>query len=585
MSEAVTTPAATRTARGRIVTIGAGGEMARVAVMRIRRIGQAMAVIVAIGAIPLSASALAQTTRDVVKTRSGAVRGLGRGGYRVFEGMPYAAPPVGRLRWRPPEPAAHWNGVRDATRPGSPCAQVSLSVLPGGKAILPGASNLTGSTSEDCLYLNVWTPARSTHARPVFVWFHGGNDIYGAGSDYDGSRLTVEGGVVVVTVNYRLGPLGYLALPGLSAHSPDHTSGDYGLMDQVAALRWVRSNIASFGGNPNQVTVGGQSAGAWASCDLIASPAARGLFKRAILESGTCAAGGSGSNATSPISTLGAAEAAGQTFAASVGCNDAATQLSCLRALPASKLISGELAATWGANTGPAVLPISPAAAWAKGRINRVPVLVGTTHDEYRFRTFVNVDFLGGGPLTPATYVTRVQQESPGNAGAVLAKYPASAYPSPDLAYATEKTDSLYACPAHADDLLYSTRVPVYAYEFDDQHAPPFFDAPRNIPQGAFHASEVDYLFPFHDLTPLTASQRQLSGVMVGYWSHFIASGNPNAPGLPSWPRFGRPTRHVTASGTKLIQELKPGAVRPSGSFVSDHQCGFWQQQLGIPAH
>ena len=585
MSEAVTTPAATPTTRGRIVTIGAGGEMARVAVMRIRRIGQAMAVIVAIGAIPLSASALAQTTRDVVKTRSGAVRGLGRGAYRVFEGMPYAAPPVGRLRWRPPELAAHWNGVRDATRPGSPCAQVPLSVLPGGKAILPGASNLTGSTSEDCLYLNVWTPARATHARPVFVWFHGGNDIYGAGSDYDGSRLTVEGGVVVVTVNYRLGPLGYLALPGLSAHSPDHTSGDYGLMDQVAALRWVRSNIASFGGNPNQVTVGGQSAGAWASCDLIASPAARGLFERAILESGTCAAGGSGSNATSPISTLGAAEAAGQTFAASVGCNDAATQLSCLRALPASKLISGELAATWGANTGPAVLPISPAAAWAKGQINRVPVLVGTTHDEYRFRTFVNVDFLGGGPLTPATYVTRVQQESPGNAGAVLAKYPASAYPSPDLAYATDKTDSLYACPAHADDLLYATRVPVYAYEFDDQHAPPFFDAPRNIPQGAFHASEVDYLFPFHDLTPLTASQRQLSRAMVGYWSHFIASGNPNAPGLPSWPRFGRPTRHVTASGSKLIQELKPGAVRPSGSFVSDHQCGFWQQQLGIPAH
>ena len=388
---------------------------------------------------------------------------------------------------------------------------------------------------------------------------------------------------MVVTVNYRLGPLGYLALPGLSAQSPDHTSGDYGLMDQVAALRWVRANIAAFGGNPKQVTVGGQSAGAWASCDLIASPAARGLFERAILESGTCAAGGSGSNATSPISTLGAAEAAGQTFAASVGCSDAATQLSCLRALPASKLISGELAATWGVNTGPAVLPISPAAAWAKGRINRVPVLVGTTHDEYRFRTFVNVDLLGGGPLTPATYAARVQQENPGSAGAILAKYPASAYPSPDLAYATEKTDSLYSCPAHADDLLYSTRVPVYAYEFDDQHAPPFFDAPNNIPQGAFHASEVDYLFPFHDLAPLTASQQQLSKVMVGYWSHFIASGNPNAPGLPSWPRFGRPTRRGGASGTHLIQELKPGAVRPSGSFVTDHQCGFWQQQLGIP--
>ena len=268
--------------------------------VRSRLIGQSMALIVAIVAIPVSASALARTTRAVVNTRSGAVRGVVRGAYRVFQGIPYAAPPVGRLRWRPPQPAAHWKGIRDATRPGSPCAQLPLTVLPGGKAILPGASNLTGSTSENCLYLNVWTPARPTHPRPVFVWFHGGNDIYGAGSDYDGSKLAVEGGVVVVTVNYRLGPLGYLALPALSAQSPDHTSGDYGLMDQVAALRWVRANIAAFGGNPNQVTVGGQSAGAWAGCDLIASPAARGLFERAILESGTCAAGGSGSNATAP---------------------------------------------------------------------------------------------------------------------------------------------------------------------------------------------------------------------------------------------------------------------------------------------
>ena len=551
--------------------------------VRSRLIGRSMVLIVAIVAIPLSASALARTTGVVVNTRSGALRGVVRGAYRVFEGIPYAAPPVGPLRWRPPEPAAHWRGVRDATRPGSPCAQVPLTVLPGGKAILPGASNLTGSTSENCLYLNVWTAARPAHPRPVFVWFHGGNDIYGAGSDYDGSKLTVKGGVVVVTVNYRLGPLGYLALPALSAHSPDHTSGDYGLMDQVAALRWVRSNIKAFGGDPKQVTVGGQSAGAWATCDLIASPAARGLVERAILESGTCAAGGSGSNATAPISTLGAAEAAGQTFAASVGCSDAATQLSCLRALPASKLIAGELAATWGVNTGPAVLPISPAAAWAKGRINRVPVLVGTTHDEYRFRTFVNVNLLGGGPLTPATYVTRVQQENLGSANAILARYPASAYPSPDLAYATQKTDSLYSCPAHADDLLYATRVPVYAYEFDDQHAPPFFDAPTSIPQGAFHASEVSYLFPFHDLAPLTARQQQLSSAMVGYWSHFIASGNPNASGLPSWPRYGGPTRRGGASRTNLIQELKPGAVEPSGSFVADHQCGFWQQQLGIP--
>ena len=583
MSDSTISDAVTATTRDRILEISAVKERAGTARALRRWIAQSTAMVLAMVAIAGPAAALARTTRNIVTTNSGAVRGIVRGAYRTFEGIPYAAPPVGPLRWRAPQPPARWSGTRDATRPGSPCAQVPLTVLPGGESILPGASNLTGSTSENCLYLNVWAPARPTHPRPVFVWFHGGNDIYGAGSDYDGAKLTVEGGIVVVTVNYRLGPLGYLALPGLSAQSHDHTSGDYGLMDQVAALRWVRTNIAAFGGNPKQVTVGGQSAGAWASCDLIASPAARGLFKRAILESGTCAAGGSGSNATAPVSTLGAAEAAGQTFAASVGCGEATTQLSCLRKLPASKLIAGELSATWGVNTGPAVLPISPAAAWAKGRINRVPVLVGTTHDEYRFRTFVNVDLLGGGPLTAATYATRIQQENPGAAGAILARYPASAYPTPDLAYATEKTDSLYSCPAHADDLLYATRVPVYAYEFDDQHAPPFFDASNSIPQGAFHASEVAYLFPFHNLAPLTATQQRLSRVMVGYWSHFIAAGTPNAPGLPAWPRFGGNTGGDGPSATQLIQELKPGAVRPSGSFVRDHRCGFWQQQLGIP--
>ena len=384
-------------------------------------------------------------------------------------------------------------------------------------------------------------------------------------------------------MNYRLGPLGYLALPALSAHSPDHTSGDYGLNGSgggaaLGALEHQGVRRRPQAGDRRRAV--GRRLGRL-RCDRVSGrawlvrardPGERHLRGRRL-----------GSNATAPISTLGAAEAAGQTFAASVGCSDAATQLSCLRALPASKLIAGELAATWGVNTGPAVLPISPAAAWAKGRINRVPVLVGTTHDEYRFRTFVNVNLLGGGPLTPATYVTRVQQENLGSANAILARYPASAYPSPDLAYATEKTDSLYSCPAHADDLLYATRVPVYAYEFDDQHAPPFFDAPTSIPQGAFHASEVSYLFPFHDLAPLTASQQQLSSAMVGYWSHFIASGNPNASGLPSWPRYGGPTRRGGASRTNLIQELKPGAVEPSGSFVADHQCGFWQQQLGIP--
>jgi para-nitrobenzyl esterase len=551
--------------------------------MRAVRSGRTLVLtlLAAIAATPASASAARARARapgDIVTTRSGAVRGSANGSYRLFEGIPYATPPVGSLRWRPPQAAARWTGVRDATRAASPCAQLPLTLLPGGKAILPGDSNRTGSTSEDCLYLNVWTAAHPRHLRPVFVWFHGGSNIYGAGSDYDASALTVKGGVVVVTVNYRLGPLGFLAHPDLSADSPDHTSGDYGLMDQEAALRWVKANIAAFGGNPRQVTIGGQSAGSFDTCYLIASPTARGLFERAIQESGSCVAGGSESTPT-----LAQASAAGETFATSVGCTDRATALSCLRALPASKLISGELTASWGLNTGPAVLPISPAAAWAKHRVNRVPVLSGSTHDEYRYFTFIYVDLIGGGPLTPASYATRIQQENPGDADAILSTYPASAYPSPNLAYAAQKTDSFFACPAHADDLLYSTRVPVFAYEFNDQHAPPFINDP-NTPQGAFHASELAYLFPNPNIAPLTASQQQLSNTMIGYWSRFITTGNPNAPGLLPWPRYRRPRRHGSSAGTDLMLELEPGAIHPSSGFSAFHHCDFWEQQLGIPA-
>jgi len=545
--------------------------------MRLRRLVRTSVLATAALMAPLalaSGTALATTSGPapnpaVVTTAGGIVRGTVTADHRVFSGIPYAAPPVGRLRWQPPQPAAPWSGTRDATKPASPCAQVPL-------AVLPGASNRTGSTSENCLYLNVWTPRQpSTSPRPVYVWLHGGSNIFGAGSDYDGTKLVTRGDIIVVTVNYRLGPLGFLAHPALSAQSHEHASGDYGLQDQQAALRWVQRNAAAFGGDPHEVTAGGESAGSFDTCAQIASPTAPGLFARAIQESGSCTAGGS---AVTP--TLATASASGETFAASVGCRSSANLAAvaaCLRAVPAAKLIVGESTATWGFNTGPAVLPISPAAAWALGRVNRVPVLNGSNHDEYRFFTAVLVDLVGGKPLTPATYAARVRAEYPGTADAVLAEYPASRYPSPNLAYAALKTDNNFSCRARADDLLYSGSVPTFAYEFNDPNSPPFVQD-KNTPQGAFHASEIAFLFPPGGRIPLPAASQRLSDTMVGYWTRFIRSGDPNGSGLPAWPSY-------TRSGD-AIQSLTPQAQAPlaRGAFAAFHHCGFWQTTAGIPS-
>ncbi|MEG3628172.1 carboxylesterase/lipase family protein [Streptomyces poriticola] len=522
-----------------------------------------------LAAPPPTARADAAPGSLVVRTDRGWVRGAAhRDGGRVFQGIPFAAPPTGERRWRPPGPAGRWSGVRDATAPADPCPQPPLTLLPDGGPVLPGESNRTGSTTEDCLYLNVWTPARTgVRPLPVLVWLHGGGNAFGAGSDYDGSALAAHG-VVVVTVNYRLGALGFLAHPALSSESSDQASGDYGLMDQQAALRWVRRNIDAFGGDHSRVTLGGQSAGSADTCAHIASPTARGLFQRAIQQSGSCASEGG----PAPL-TLGAAEQKGSDFAASVGCPDPTTAASCLRALPATEFLRGAgtgAASLWSPNTGPRVLPRPPHQAWAEGRVNAVPTLNGNTHDEYRYFTALYVDLLGGGPLTDASYAALIRLRHGARAAAVLATYPAAAYPSPNLAYSAVSTDQRFACPARADSRLYAGRAPVYAYEFHDPQAPPFIPAPHT-PQGAFHASELAYLFPVDSLH-LTPAQQRLSATMTAYWARFAATGDPNGRGAPAWPRY-------TAEGDG-IQVLAPDRVAPTKDFATDHRCAFWLPSL-----
>ncbi len=351
------------------------------------------------------AAAAAMSSPLVVQTDKGAVRGTLSGGVREFLGIPYAAPPVGALRWRAPRPAAPWAGVRDATSPGKLCAQFGS----------PGSGNPNTSTNEDCLYLNVDTPRTVRGRLPVMVWIHGGGFTGGAGSIYDGKVIAEQGNVIVVTINYRLGAFGFLALPSLDAESPG-LSGDYGLEDQQAALRWVQRNSVAFGGNPRNVTIFGESAGGAAVCENMTSPTAAGLFQRVIAESGCL-----GETSGRP-----AAEQNGAAFAGRLGCNDAATAAACLRGKSASDVLTAGASGAWSPVVGGAVLPLPPAQALASGRYDHVPLLQGTNHDEGRLFAGLRFD-ASGAPLTAAHYPAVIQaQVGAANAPMVLDAYPLS---------------------------------------------------------------------------------------------------------------------------------------------------------------
>lgn len=496
----------------------------------------------------------------VASTDKGVVRGMYAGDAREFLGIPYAAPPVGALRWRAPQPASPWAGVRNATAPGANCAQTG--------SLASGV--ITTSTAEDCLYLNVYTPKTARHRPlPVMVWIHGGAFTGGAGSIYDGAVIAAQGNVIVVTINYRLSAFGFLDLPSLGAGN-----GDYGLLDQQAALRWVQRNARAFGGNPREVTEFGESAGAASVCGNMVSPSAAGLFVRAIAESGCLL----------PAPSVQSAQQEGATLAAKLGCPDAVTAAACLRAKPASDILQAETGMGWAPVAGTPALPLQPATAFADGQYTHVPLLQGTNHDEGRF--FVALLFDGfGHPLTAAQYTASIQASYGTNAAAVLAHYPLSAYASPDLAYAQVFTDSAFSCPAlQADHLTAGSGV--YAYEFSDPNPPNDFPLTFTFPLGAAHSTELQYVFqriPYLDtVPPFTPAQLALSDQMIAYWTRFAATGNPNAGPdwaargrSPYWPRF-------TASRPD-IQELIPNGTAPESAaqFSATHQCAFWTGLTG----
>jgi para-nitrobenzyl esterase len=496
----------------------------------------------------------------IVQTDNGKVQGTLVDSVREFLGIPYAAPPVGALRWHAPTSAAPWSGVRDATSPGKLCAQFGS----------PGSGNPNTSFDEDCLYLNVDTPRTVRGRLPVMVWIHGGGYTGGAGSIYDGKVVAEKGNVIVVTINYRLGAFGFLALPSLDTESPD-MSGDYGLQDQQAALRWVKRNAEAFGGNPHKVTIFGESAGGAAVCANVASPTAAGLFQRAIAESGCL-----GLNAGRA-----AAEQNGAAFASGLGCNDAATAASCLRDKSASAILTAGATRSWSPVVGGAVLPVAPADALASGQYNHVPLLNGTNHDEGRLFAGLRFD-LRGAPLTAAQYPGVIQaQVGAANAQTVLDAYPLSAYPSPDLAYAAMFTDSAFSCPALAADDL-AVHSGVYGYEFSDPNAVDDIGLPFSFPLGAAHSTEIAYVFQrmvfFDTFPPFTPAQLDLSNQMIQYWTNFAATGNPNGGNggaVPQWPRY--------TEGNKQIQELVPDNTAPesAATFAAFHHCALWGSIAG----
>jgi para-nitrobenzyl esterase len=510
----------------------------------------------AVGA-DVSATAPGSDRGPIVAIDGGRVQGVAVPGGYAFRGLPYAAPPSGRLRWRAPYPPAEWRGVRDATVFAPSCPQ------------LPGFT--IGPQDEDCLYLNVATPRLTDHRHekdlPVLVWIHGGGFTSGGGRDYDPTKLMAEG-VVVVTVNYRLGALGFLSHPAL-ASSPGGSSGNYGLMDQQAALRWVRFNIEQFGGDPDNVTIAGESAGGTAVLAHLVSRSSRGLFRRAIVESGSFAL---------MQQSLATAEANGQAFASSAGCPDQTAE--CLRNLPTDDLLRNFPTVAIPGVVDGRILTESIGTALAGGRFARVPILNGTNHDEERLFLVLGV-FLGlpgltvsGGtyvvlpePVTLDSYrrvIKFVLSVTDARAAAIAAEYPLNAYASPDVAFSALVGDANFACSALQMDAWLSRRTPTFAYEFNDDAAPWRY-APVPV---ATHLSELPYIFDLPDApiqVPLSLDQEALAASMRTAWSNFAASGDPSSAALP-WPSFD--VAHVMS--------LVPAQPQVETDFASRHHCSFW---------
>jgi para-nitrobenzyl esterase len=451
-----------------------------------------------------------------VLTESGTISGVRANGLNVYKGIPFAAPPVGDLRWRSPVLAAPWSGMRMADAFAPACMQVGVS--------MPGEPPPV--VSEDCLYLNVWTPAKIAHGHlPVIVWIYGGGYINGSASMplYWGDKLAQKG-VIVVTIAYRLGPLGFLALPELTRESSHHSSGNYGLLDQIAALEWIQRNIAAFGGDPKCVTIAGQSSGSISVSILMSSPLAKGLFQRAIGESG----GLFEPIQLAPKFLLANAERDGDKYAASLS----APSLKELRRLPAA-LLTGNAGGIVHPVIDPYVLPLTPYETFASRLQNDVSLLIGSNADEARAIVDVSHE-------TAATFDSDLEHSVGQLPAALVAAYPHATDEEARQAQLGLERDLRFGWDMWAWARLQAGtgKSPVFYYWFRQQ--PPFPAGSLYAGWGASHFAELWYVFDHLDQSPWnwTAGDRKLAEEMSSYWVNFARSGDPNGPGLPSWAAF-----------------------------------------------
>lgn len=516
-----------------------------------------LAVLGSVVVAPAQASSAGQHGAGlVVRTDRGAVRGAASGGVDRFLGIPYAAAPTGALRWQPPRSRTPWPGVADATAFGNPCPVLA-------------STNGPRSETEDCLMVNVWRPG-GTSARdglPVHVFIHGGGLMNGSGSQMDESKLVGETGVIGVSLNYRLGVLGFLRTPGLAAQNPD--AGNAGFLDQQAALRWVQRNIGAFGGRADQVTIDGESAGGWSVCGHLVSPRSRGLFARAMMQSGSC-------SSQSPAR----AQERGTAFATAAGCSDPTTAVACLRAAPVGTLLdaSGSFSARFVSGTP--TFPQAPADAVTAGHFQRVPLAIGSNRDEGR--TFAQ-GFIGA---DRTAYESFVRGTFGDRADDVLAHYPWPATPdtftAAYLVGAIETDAGLIAgiggCTNRELTRTFAGWTTTYAYEFDHRTGPGLTQIPGYV-WGAGHAAELAYLWPsFNNGAPIAplfdAGEQQLARDMVQYWGAFTRTGHPGGPsrtdGRTAWPQFDRQGHALS------LRSGGHSVVIDGRTYDAEHQCGFW---------
>jgi para-nitrobenzyl esterase len=493
----------------------------------------------------------------VVSVTGGRIQGrlLPAPGGAVFQGIPFAGAPVGDFRWREPRPVKAWKGVRDASAYGAPCAQVSAAW--NAKAAALG--------SEDCLSLNVWNsewPARTR--KPVMVWIHGGANMGGSALGAGGIEPPFGGeslarhGVILVTLQYRLGVFGFIAHPELTAESPHHASGNYGLMDQIAALQWIRDNIAKFGGDPSRVTIFGQSAGAQNVGLLMSSPLAKGLFRRAIEESGTVIIGGRTTSSLADVERAGAALAK-KLNAPATGAIAFMRTLSTADILKASPPYGGGGPGRPEPDVDGYVLPKSPAEVFKAGQEAPVPLLIGNTGREFPFQgdevALKNAIEKFYGPLAPRAL------ELYGLAGAAQA----GAYPPYGPAGSQFSTDTVFRCGAIAIAIEHGAKYPTFEYEFTI----------GNVETGTPHSGELQYVFGNRGVKEKADPDPKLSGQVQAYWTNFAKTGDPNGANLPAWPKYDAVKRdylELTNSGPVVKSDLR----RPF--------CELFLEKLGVKA-